>query len=168
MKDHHADQEIKQSGNSDSIDSFPNYHPLIVHFPLMLLLLAAAMQIVIMFFDNKLYNYTVVLFTIGGFIGALLATFVFHAHPADDINLKAKSVFSIHKKLAYATIWLSGIASLLKIVGVFVTFTWIEIIALLFLIGCAITVSLGGHHGAELVYKHGIGPKGEKLEHTHQ
>lgn len=133
----------------------------------MLLIVAAAMQIVLMFFENKIYSYTVTIITIGGFVTALLATFVFHAHPAEDINSKAKEVFSIHRKLAFTTIWLSGFASALKVAGLFVHVSWIEILALLFLIGCSITVSIGGHHRAELVYKYGIGPKGENLEKEH-
>ncbi|MGY3053109.1 hypothetical protein ACVWYG_001306 [Pedobacter sp. UYEF25] len=32
------------------------------------------------------------------------------------------------------------------------------------LLGSAIAVSIAGHHGAELVYKYGIGPEGKKLE----
>jgi len=49
----------------------------------------------------------------------------------------------------------------------FIQKKWIEVIALLFLLGSAVTVSLAGHHGSELVYKQGIGPKGEKLEQEH-
>lgn len=125
------------------------------------------MQIVVLFRTNKLFNYTITAFTILGFISGLLAATVFHAHPAHDINAKAMEIFEEHEKLAFITLWISGFASAFKIAGLFIQKKWIEVIALLLLLGSAVTVSLAGHHGSELVYKQGIGPKGEKLEQEH-
>lgn len=150
------------------ISEFPNYHPLVVHFPLILLLIAGAMQIVLLFRTNKMYNYTVTALTVLGFLTGLLAAFVFHAHPSQDINPTAHEIFETHEKLAFITLWLSGIASLFKVSGLFISKKWLEIVALLFLLGSAVTVSIAGHHGSELVYKQGIGPKGEKLQEEHK
>jgi len=140
---------------------------LVVHFPLVLLIVAAAMQIGLMFFQGKLVVqfYTIVVLTVVGFIAGVLATTFFHAHPAHDVNAKAMEIFKEHKEFAYITIWLSGIAAVFKLLGLFVKRKWVEIIALLFLLGSAVTVSIAGHHGAELVFKHGIGPEDKKLEH---
>lgn len=146
------------------ISDFPNYHPLIVHFPIILLLVAAAMQIGLLFFRNNAYNYAVTILTVIGFITALLAVFVFHAHAAKDVNPTAMEIFEEHERLAYITLWISGFAAAFKVAGLFIQKKWVEIFALLLLVGSAITVSLAGHHGSELVYKQGIGPKGEKLE----
>ncbi len=156
-----------QTTERDPINYFPNYHPLIVHFPIILLLVAAVMQIGLLFFRNNAYNYTVTILTIVGFITALLAVFVFHAHAAKDVNPTAMAIFEEHEKLAYITLWISGFAAALKVVGLFIQKKWVEVISLFLLIGCAITVSLAGHHGSELVYKQGIGPKGERLEDEH-
>ncbi len=156
-----------QNNEPDHINYFPNYHPLIVHFPIILLLVAAVMQITLMFFLNKAYNYAVTILTIVGFVTGLLAATVFHAHAADTVSPQAMELFEEHEKLAFITIWLSGIASLFKIIRLFIQKKWIEVVALLFLLGSVVTVSLAGHHGSELVYKQGIGPKGEKLEQEH-
>lgn len=159
-------QNTKPTVNDEpGISYFPNYHPLVVHFPLVLLIVAAAMQVGLMFFQGKLYNYTIVALTVVGFVAGMLATTVFHAHPAHDVNAKAMEIFKEHKEFAYITIWLSGIAAVFKLLGLFVKRKWVEIIALLFLLGSAVTVSIAGHHGAELVFKQGIGPEDKKLEH---
>ncbi len=156
-----------QTVDNDFVSDFPNYHPLVVHFPIILLLIAAVMQIGVLFFKNKAYNYTIIAFTVIGFITGLLAAKVFHAHAAESISPAQMEVFEAHEKFAYLTLWLSGVASAFKLSALFVRNKWMEIIALLLLIGSAITVSIAGHHGAELVYKYGIGPKGEKLETEH-
>jgi uncharacterized membrane protein len=157
-----------QNNEPDHINYFPNYHPLIVHFPIVLLLIAAAMQIALMFFKNTVFNYTIITLTVIGFITGWLAASVFHAHAASNVSTQAMELFEEHEKLAFITIWLSGIASLFKIIGLFTTKKWIEVISLLLLLGSSVAVSLAGHHGSELVYKQGIGPKGEKLEQEHK
>ncbi len=111
---------------------------------------------------------TIIAFTVIGFITGLLAATVFHAHPSHDINAKAMEIFKEHEKLAFITLWISGFASAFKIAGLVIRQKWIEIVAFLFLLGSAIAVSIAGHHGSELVYKQGIGPKGEKLEQEHE
>ncbi len=156
-----------QQSEPDHINYFPNYHPLIVHFPIVLLIIAAIMQAGLLFIQNKAYNYTIIILTIIGFITGWLAATVFHAHAAENVSPQAMELFEEHEKLAFITIWISGFASAFKIAGLFIHKKWIEIISLALLIGCAVTVSLAGHHGSELVYKQGIGPKGEKLEKEH-
>lgn len=101
-------------------------------------------------------------------MGGLLAATVFHADPSPDISAEAHQMFETHERFAFATLWISGIASLFKIAGLFIRKKWMEIISLLLLLACATTVSIAGHHGSELVYKQGIGPKGEKLEKEHE
>jgi hypothetical protein len=126
------------------------------------------MQIIVLFYKSKAFNYTIVAFTVIGFVTGLLAATVFHAHPSHDINPTAHEMFETHEKFAFITLWLSGIASLFKIVGLFAPKKWIEVVAMLFLLGSATTVTIAGHHGSELVYKQGIGPKGEKLDEEHE
>lgn len=125
------------------------------------------MQVSCLFFKNKAYNYTVVALTFGGFVTGLLATTVFHAHAAESIPAYQMEVFETHEKFAMFTLWLSGIASVVKVAGLFVKVRWVELLATILLLGTAVTVSIAGHHGAELVYKYGIGPEGNKLEQEH-
>lgn len=154
----------------ESIDYFPNYHPLVVHFPIILLLIAGAMQVVLLFNNNKLFNYSVTALTVIGFVTGLLAANVFHAHPSSNVNATAHEIFETHEKFAFTTLWLSGIASVFKLFSLFTSKRWLQVVAFVFLISSAVTVSIAGHYGSELVYKHGIGPKGEMLqeEHEHQ
>jgi uncharacterized membrane protein len=153
-----------QTQDSESMVSFPNYHPLVVHFPIILLLAAAVMQIGMLFFKNKAYNYVIIAFTIIGFITGLLASNLFHAHASESIPAAQMAIFESHEKFANITIWLSGVAACVKLLGLFIKMKWVEALALVLLLGSAVAVSIAGHHGAELVYKYGIGPKGDKLE----
>lgn len=105
--------------------------------------------------------------TVVGFITALLAATIFHAHVADNVNPQVKKIFKEHEKLAFITIWLSGAASLVKLAALFARKKWIEVISALLLLAAAITVSVAGHHGSELVYKAGVGAKGAMLEQEH-
>ncbi len=156
---------IAQNENNAYTNEFPNYHPLVVHFPLILLIIAAVMQFVVVYRKIKIYNLTVTVLTVLGFISAVLAATVFHAQPARNINPVAQRIFETHQQFAFITLGLSGIASLIKIAGTFwINKKWIEISALVILLASAVTVSIAGHHGSELVYKQGIGPKGEMLE----
>lgn len=82
-------QTDTSSAVNTGISEFPNYHPLVVHFPLVLLLAAAVMQIFVLFYKNKFFNYTIVAFTLIGFITGLPAATVFHAHASHDVNAKA-------------------------------------------------------------------------------
>lgn len=148
-------------------NDFPNYHPLVVHFPVVLLILTAVMQIAVLFVVNKWYNYAITGITVTGFVTALLASTIFHAEPANNVSLNVKHIFEMHEKLAYATVWISGIAAVCKIAGIFTNKKWLEAAVLIFLLASAITVSLAGHKGSELVYKAGVGPQGEKLKHQH-
>lgn len=164
---------IAQNDNANlaedsGITYFPNLHPLFVHFPLVLLLAAAAMQIGLLFFQNKAYNYAITALTVVGFITGLLAATVFHGEPVHDINAKAHEIFETHEQFAFITLWLSGFASLFKIIELFTPKKWVTILSLLFLLGAATTVSIAGHRGSELVYKQGIGPKGNQLEEEHE
>lgn len=153
---------------SGGISEFPNYHPLVVHFPLVLLIVAACMQAGLLFLQNRAYNYAVTLITVVGFLTGLLAATVFHAHPAHNINPVAHQIFEEHETFAFITLWLSGMAAIIKIAGMFIRKRWIEVAALVFLIGSGVSVSIAGHHGSELVYKQGVGPLGNKLEEEHE
>lgn len=149
--------------NNTGVAQFPNYHPLVVHFPIVLLLVAAAMQIANLYFKSKAYNYSIVALTIGGFIGALLAAIAFHPEPVHNLNATARNMFETHETFAAITLWVSGAASLFKIWSLFNNKKWIEGMALVLLLGSAVTVSVAGHYGSALVYKQGVGPEGNKL-----
>jgi uncharacterized membrane protein len=156
-----------QSSNGGDIgpglSGFPTYHPLVVHFPLILILVAMVMQLVLLFKSSRIYDYTVTVITVLGFLTGLLAATVFHPEPAAGISETARNIFEEHEHFAFATIALSGVASVFKIISLFTPRKWIAIVSFVMLLAASVTVTLAGHHGSELVYKEGIGPKGEKL-----
>ncbi len=165
-------QEHAEGHSSDPIDKeevgldeFDNLHPLVVHFPIVLLLFAALLQCIQVFVLKRNLDW-VILFLIGtGFIGAYVAgTYVHpHTHGLTDI---AQKVLDNHDKYADWTIWSSALAAVLKVISIF----WIklkrgfEIAVFLVMAFSALSVAQAGHYGAQLVYIQGVGPQSEFLE----
>ncbi len=162
-------QEIPATENSifASLSEFPNLHPMVVHFPIVLLLLAFFTQLIGLFIFRLQMSWVTLFLLMGGFVGALLAALVFHAH-VKDLPEPIKKVFENHEFYAYLTLWLSGIALALKVLSHFmVRKLWMEVIVLLLLTGSAITVSFAGHLGSQMVYIEEVGPGGNYIEHHH-
>jgi uncharacterized membrane protein len=165
-------QQHIESHSGDSIDKeevgldeFDNLHPLLVHFPIVLLLFAALLQCIQLFVLKRNLDW-VILFLVGaGFIGAYVAgTYVHpHTHGLTDI---AQKVLDNHDKYADWTIWSSALAAVLKVNSIF----WIklkrgfEIAVFLVMAFSAFSVAQAGHFGAQLVYIQGVGPQGQFLE----
>jgi uncharacterized membrane protein len=147
---------------------FPNLHPLVVHFPIVLILLAAALQAVLVFKDWPPVRWITLVVMAGGFAGALAASTVFHAEPM-GLGVRAAAVFAAHEKYASYTLWLSGITLLLRGIGEFfkIQRRAYEILVLVFALAAAGVLSVAGHRGAQLVYVEGVGPQGHLLDKNH-
>ena len=147
---------------------FPNYHPLVVHFPIVLLLLAAVFQILSLFVYRKEFGLAGLILLFLGVIAIWLASNVFHAH-AMNLPERAINVFEEHELMADYTWWISVAALIAKTASHFVLKRklWSEAVVVALLIGASITVSIAGHHGAQLVHIEGVGPQGKYLE-SHQ
>jgi len=157
----------KPAANSTPINmwDFPNYHPLVVHFPIVLLLFAAFLQFLAHW--RKELNTAVLILLFFGTVGAWLAASVFDAHPDSKmLSAEAKNIFHVHHQFSDYTTWLSTIALVLKIITLFIKKgkMAVELLVLLFLTGAAVTVSVAGHYGSYLVHIEGIGPKGNLLK----
>jgi uncharacterized membrane protein len=149
------------------VDRFPTLHPLVVHFPIMLLLLAATLQIVALFVFKREIGWIVLSMTILGCIGAYLASNVFHPHTTGLTEI-AQRLLLEHELYAQVTFWFALAAAFAK--GVSIYFNrplWGEVPAIILLIVAAGAVTFAGHHGAELVHKEGVGPQGRFLEVDH-
>ena len=151
-----------------SFSDFPNLHPLVVHFPIVLLFLAFFTQLIGFFKYRKESGWIVLFLLLGGFIGAVLATQVFHAHVA-EVNEQVNKIFETHEYYGKTTLLLSGIALALKIISHFILKRkfWAEIIVFLVLTCSTITVGLAGHLGSQLVIIENVGPQGNHLEKHH-
>ena len=163
MKEKH--HELEEHHEMQAIDAFPNYHPLVVHFPIVLLIMATLFQLLSFFFYKNEFSIVTLILLALGVIGTWLSSNTFHAHP-EELTGKAKEIFEMHEQMADFTWWFSLGALALKIVSHFFLKRkwWMESAVALLLIGSAVTVSIAGHHGAMLVHMEGIGPKGEHLE----
>jgi len=147
-----------------AIGDFPSLHPLVVHFPIVLLLLAAVFQLFQLFIRKRNLDW-VVLFCIGfGFIGAYVAgTFV---HPdTKGLSDIAQKILDNHDTFANWTIWTSAIAAVLKTLSLFVIKqNKIFEILILVVMGIAVfSVSKAGHYGSQLVHIQNVGPQGKYL-----
>ncbi len=148
------------------MEQFPNYHPMIVHFPIVLLVLAVLMQLVSFGVKNKGFHYTILVFTVLGYASAYLAAAWRHPQiEREMVSAAAQLIYDEHQWYARWSVYLGGAGAVLK--GVELYFRqrlFLVLLTALALTGAAVAVGISGHHDAELVHIHGIGPKGEFLK----
>lgn len=158
------------NGTTASFSDFPSLHPLVVHFPIVLLLMAFILQAASLFVFREQLSWVALITLAFGFAGAIVAGKYVHPHTTNTISEHAALVLAEHERFASLTIWLSGTALLFKIVSHFFLKTklWAEILVVLILLSASVFVSIAGHHGAQLVHIEGIGAQGNFLETNHQ
>lgn len=158
-------KEMAEHQQMEAINAFPNYHPLIVHFPIVLLIMAFVFQLISFFYFKKEFSWATFILLTLGVITAWLASNTFHADTG-ELRGKAAEIFAAHEQMASFTWWFALVALGAKIASHFFLKGkwWMESIVTLLLLSSAIFVSITGHHGAKLVYIQGIGPMGKYLE----
>ena len=146
------------------LKEFPNLHPLIVHFPIVLLLLALLAQLAVLFFPkNNQLKWLTFLLLFTGCLGTFIAIQT-AVHISGDADDKALEIFEAHQRFGNLTLWFSLAATIIRIV----TLKWFkkklwEIILTILLITISVFVTITGHHGAQLVHIYDVGPKGNNV-----
>lgn len=164
----HATHQQQPATAHATPDDFPNKHPLIVHFPIVLLLVAAAVALSNIFFLRKELDWIVTIATLIGFATAFYATEFAHPHTT-GLTDHAQLVLDQHDLYADWTVYLGGAGLLIQVLSQFLFKgrRWSVFVAALILTGTAYAVAMAGHYGAQLVHIEGVGPQGRYLETEH-
>lgn len=143
-------------------DWAPNIHPILVHFPIAIILMAALMDLLNLFLPDKWWDdlKSTILYSIGAVSG--VATYYTGILAADSVFLPsgAQSVLNEHADWALWTVWFFGIYTLLRILLHWYQKMDQQAIRIgLFLIALPGIFFLyeTGDHGAEMVFGYGAG-----------
>lgn len=187
---HHHDEGMKpdESKVTAGLDDFPSLHPLIVHFAIVLIIVAAALQLLNVILLKKELAWIIAAILLIGFLAAWFASKDFHPH-THGLTAHAELVLEQHDKFADWTINTAMAGLALQIIYLFLLkfykamtttpatgadgfATKLSRISAVFvalvLLSSAYFVSRAGHYGSQLVHLEGIGPQGKFLEMEHQ
>lgn len=162
-----ASMAYQKSHNTGTLSDFPRLHPLIVHFPIVLIILAFLIQIISFFVFKRELSWVALFLIVFGFIGAYVATNILHGGDPDLSSLSniARETFEKHERFALLTEWFSGIAAIVKIIShfAFKRKLWTEIIAVILMAGAIYAITVTGDMGARLVHIDAIGVQGNQI-----
>lgn len=165
-------------------NQFPSLHPIVVHFAIVLILVAAIMQIINIFLLRKELGWIIAVFLLGGLVAGIVAGGRLHPHTIGLSN-HAGMILSKHDQWAEWTIITSSVALALHVVHLFLVrkskrlvkapgqrirfdfrfYRGLAVIIAIILIIATFCVFRTGHYGAQLVHIEGVGPQGRFLEH---
>ena len=165
---HEEGMAVDKSKVTADFDDFPTMHPLIVHFAIVLILVAAGIQLLNLYFMKKEISWIITAILLAGVLAAWFASKNFHPH-THGISEQAKLVLDQHDKWADWTINSGIVALLLQIINLFAFKgkRWAASVIAVVLLISAYSVSRAGHYGSQLVHIEGIGPQGKFLEMEH-
>ncbi len=145
-------------------DWAPNVHPIIVHFPIAILFLAAAFDLFALILRklNWLRIGAGVLYIIGG--AAAIVTYFTGQDAVDSVKIPAlaESAVGDHADWALRTVWFFGVYGIVRLIFLWRRLTQQRPVHLvIFVIGLVGLFLLfeTGEHGAQLVFRYGIGVK---------
>jgi len=136
-------------------------HPLIVHFPVVLIIMSALFDLVGRATDASWWRKASLALLVAGVLGGVAA--VLTGESASDIAEKRQGIpeatVEHHEDVAKLSIWIAGGALAARLVEVAggPARGLIGGLALLLQLASAITIGIAGHRGGMLVYRHGAG-----------
>lgn len=144
---------------------FSNLHPLIVHLPITMLLVAPILQILSVFQKGKIPQWTTLAFVLLGAVGAYLSGEVFHPDTT-DLGDVANKILESHEQWADRSQILSYIAVIPTALALFIARfeKHMKVIAFAVLLAAGACIVVAGHEGAKLVHIHGIGAEGNYIK----
>lgn len=168
--DHHHNDNGHASEKPLKADlhDFPSLHPLIVHFAIVLIIIAAVLQVLNLIFLKKEFTWIVTGLIVIGFNTAVLASTKFHPH-THGLSEHAEAVLGLHDQYADWTLYLAGLGGGLQIVNLFLFKgkRWAIGLVAVVMIAASYCIIHAGHYGAQLVHIEGVGPQGKFLETDH-
>lgn len=134
-------------------------HPMLVHFPIALLIAGFFSDILGLFVKKEFFTRAGFYLLILGTLGAIAAVITGHM-AGDGIESGAlKQAVEVHEDAGTLTLWLALITSAFRVVLI-----WLEkyrgilkAVALVLFFATVLSVARTGYYGGELVYKHAAG-----------
>lgn len=187
---HHHDEgmRVDESKVTAEFSDFPSLHPLIVHFAIGLIIVAAAIQLLNVILLKKEIAWIIGGLILVGFLAAWFASRDLHPH-THGLTEHAKLVLDQHDKWADWTIY-TAIAGLITQIAYLIFIGYktklfaapvegiigfasklnrgLAIFVAVILLSAAYCVSRAGHYGSQLVHIEGVGPQGKFLEMEHE
>jgi uncharacterized membrane protein len=142
---------------------YPTFHPMVVHAPIVLLILAALLQIIALVKPAGTLNGLILVVGAVGAVGAYVAGTLVHPH-TDGLSDSAQAALESHETYADYTLWLAIVGTLLKGITLWRSWRWLEGLTAVALLGAGMAVGLAAHQGGALTFLYGIGPRGAYLE----
>lgn len=167
-QEHEVEMKMDKSKVTAALSDFPSLHPMIVHFAIVLIIVAAGLQLVNLWLRKFEIGWITTAILFGGVASALLAAKLFHPH-TQGLGAHAQLVLDQHDLWADWTIYTAIFALVLLLSGhfLFKEKKWLPVLAAIVLITSAYSVSRAGHYGSQLVHLEGVGPQGKFLEIEH-
>ncbi|MBO6620395.1 MAG: hypothetical protein JJ892_09890 [Balneola sp.] len=151
----------------------PNIHPMIVHFPIALFILAIIMDVAGYFLPESWWDEkkNLILYSLSGIAG--IGTYFSGKEAADSVFIEAETqnLLTAHADWAEYTVWFMGLYALLRIGVYFWDKSEIKPLriglTLLSFVG-AFLLYQAGDRGAQMVYQYGVGVQAVDIENPEQ
>ena len=178
--------EQKSTGSGTIIQSFkefPSLHPLIVHFAIVMIIVAAILQLINMFVVKSDIAWIIFGLLVAGLLAAYISANTVHPHTGGLSN-QARRVLEMHDTWSDRTIFTATCATIVQFITVILVFRRrgvkeghekrsnllkriLMIISAVIIVIAAYSVTRTGHYGAQLVHIEGVGPQGRFLRAGH-